>query len=654
MSCAVPFNTEPHPQGLARGDVVLVGASAKAELVDVARAAGRLVVELVRPGPAQRGRLGLFVEDAIEQTLSAHGASPPGVGASCNLDASLSDQLFRARLIKKSGLTLAFASLDGIANLAGALDAEDSAVLRWWMRATHERPVQLLFEWRDRFMGVYVAPTSLENLIEHGPEWVPPQGALPHGSEPPAASAELAASLAAMQLGLAVQVPELAETGAETAPAEPPASTDEASFEPPPCAMVAFDDVAAPPPDPLETAEEAPWTDLPETPSPSLAEAMANALADDEPEPPSRSPELHAVAVETPEAHAQLLPPPMLAPPELSPEAPAVVSLLPPVTDLSHAVIKSSGRKPRPVANTRKPPAVAVRAAPEAPVTRPTATRAPSPEECAALIRELEAARGPKPLAVIERLFVSAYVPLSEAVAAGLTDPRARAALDTWATSFDKSYRDAFDALRLRGKRPTMVLDVPDVALRIGRLHGARSTQLVLVDAMRFDLGMRVQDRLREALGQQAALTERLLLWSALPSTTATQLELIGRGPAGLRDMSDSVDSEPPVARGRGASTLRRVRAGNREVFKLDLVEARLSEPGPALGVRLDALADEAAAALAGHFMRLPPRTLVMTFGDHGFVVDDLEEGTSSARQGGAAPEQVLVPAFAWIVGPVH
>jgi hypothetical protein len=43
-----------------------------------------------------------------------------------------------------------------------------------------------------------------------------------------------------------------------------------------------------------------------------------------------------------------------------------------------------------------------------------------------------------------------------------------------------------------------------------------------------------------------------------------------------------------------------------------------------------------------------------MVFGDHGFALDALEGGISRARHGGASPEEVLVPAFAWLVGGVH
>src|SRR5690606_10883928 len=149
-----------------------------------------------------------------------------------------------------------------------------------------------------------------------------------------------------------------------------------------------------------------------------------------------------------------------------------------------------------PIANRASPPEAPPPAAPqpiELEPLSPKAVRRASAEDCARWVRELEGVRGPKPLSLVERTFVSAYVPLAEAVARGDGDARARKALETWAASFDKSYSDAFDALRLRGKRPNMVLDVPDLALRLGRLHGARSVQLLLVDGLRFDLGMRVE-----------------------------------------------------------------------------------------------------------------------------------------------------------------
>jgi hypothetical protein len=269
-------------------------------------------------------------------------------------------------------------------------------------------------------------------------------------------------------------------------------------------------------------------------------------------------------------------------------------------------------------------------------------------------MHKLDTARGPKPLNAIEQLFINAYVPLSDAHQRGIAGPEARSVLEQWSSSFARSYSEAFDAMRLRGRRPMMVLDIPEAAQRLARLHGARSVQLVLVDAMRFDLGLRVESQLVNTLGQQAALTDRFLLWSALPTTTSQQLELIGRGAEGLKD--GDIHSETPVlvARGRQASTLRRIRAGSRELLKLDLVEARLGEPGGAISTRLDQLALEVSDALAVAFSKMPPRTLVAVFGDHGFCLDTTEQGSSAMRQGNASPDEVLVPGFAWLVGQTH
>lgn len=268
--------------------------------------------------------------------------------------------------------------------------------------------------------------------------------------------------------------------------------------------------------------------------------------------------------------------------------------------------------------------------------------------------RELEAAIGPKPLAVVERLFTTAYMPLRSALDRHPELPsRLHEVASQWSASFEKSYLDAFDALRVRSKRPSMLVDVPDLGLRIARLHGARSTQLLLVDGMRFDVAELIHERLRTQVGQRAACAERFLLWAALPTTTEAQVELIGRGPSGLKDFTGEVQSDLVVARGRKACTIRRLRAGHRELLKLDVVEARLTEAGGADGDAMALVADEAASRIAAYFEGLQPRTLVMVFGDHGFVVDR-KDGVGELRHGGASPEEVLVPAFAWLVGAVH
>ncbi len=643
-----------------QGEVRLVAPAERACERESAEADGLLVVEVEPPGPALRGRLALAIENAVESALERRGAPPPGVGASSDLDASLSDQLFRARQIGRSGLLVCCGTLEGIANLAGTLDAEDSAVIRWWMAASAERSVRMLLDGQDRYLGVYGAPTALHVLVERNEDEAEPASG-PRAA--PVAAPEVAASVAAMDLS---DLPPAVE-------ADPPETPEWMMDSEPVARLVPPDADALSTPPPADVEEDAP----PQLDEPGghvedgdLASAMAAildeapALASEESALPPAVEEAYAgwaQGVEATTSEEEELPAPATATAtetgtgtgtatatatasgtETETE-PATATAAETETDVANTVVES-GPEPEPAPE----PAIANVAEPRA---EPDAQ---AREQWRGWMRELERARGPKPLAVIERMFVSAYVPLSDAVARGVAGAEAEPVLETWAQAFEKSYSEAFDALRLRGKRPTMVLDVPEVAHRIARLHGARSVQLLLVDGMRFDLGMRVQERLKLLVGQGAALTERLLLWSALPTTTAVQLELLGRGADGLREPIEAPESALPVARGRSASVPRRIKTGHREVLKLDLVESRMAEAGESLAPRLDALADDVAESVANHFLRLPPRTLVMLFGDHGFVTEPQSTGTSPASHGGALPEEVLVPGFAWLVGSVH
>jgi hypothetical protein len=194
-----------------------------------------------------------------------------------------------------------------------------------------------------------------------------------------------------------------------------------------------------------------------------------------------------------------------------------------------------------------------------------------------------------------------------------------------------------------------MVLDAHDAAARIARLHGARSTRVLLVDAMRWDVARMVEERVVAKLGSQASLTDELLFWSALPTTTLRQLETIARGVEALRSPA-ALDDEPEPPRGRTAEFVRRMRVGPREVHRLDVVEARVQAARGTVLRDLPEIAEAAAEAIARHAESCPPRTLLLVTGDHGFAVDR----TGSAREGGATPEEVLVGAFALLVGDVH
>src|SRR6186713_2799 len=178
--------------GFGTGEVGLVSPEVLRELLRSADDDGYLSVVLSPPGPGQRGELALVISEAIDGALEQRGACPPGIGAASDLGASLSDQLYRARLVELRGLALALPTLEGIANLAGALDAEDSAVLRWWMAATRERPVRVYIDAKNRYAGVYDRPTPLQNLLEQRPRRTEPPA--------PALAPEVSASSDAMEL----------------------------------------------------------------------------------------------------------------------------------------------------------------------------------------------------------------------------------------------------------------------------------------------------------------------------------------------------------------------------------------------------------------------------------------------------------------------
>ncbi len=261
----------------------------------------------------------------------------------------------------------------------------------------------------------------------------------------------------------------------------------------------------------------------------------------------------------------------------------------------------------------------------------------------------LTAARGPQSLPAFEKLFAHSYVPLCNAIEGGLGEARALHARDEFRATFVRMYTEACPAFAATGKRPKMVFDAPELAARMARLHGARTVHLLVASAMRFDLGTYVKEELTARLGATAALTDETLLWSALPTTTERQLDCLSRGADALRGpFSSDRELEPP--RGRTAEAIRRVKIGSRDVYKLDLGDAKIREAGPGAHAAIPKVAASLADAIAKHAKSLPARTLLFLFGDHGFAID----GAGVASCGGATPEEVLAPSFAFLMGEVH
>lgn len=748
----------------------------------LAQSQGYLWVALRAPGPQHRGRLGLYIEECIEQELEDRGALPPGIQASTGLDASLSDQLYRARLVEMRGITLGIPSLEGITNLGRTLDAEDSGVLRWWMAATAERPVRMVLSAENMRLRVYPSPVLFETLFDVAPEPLSPRvpsvamaesagsmdlSDLPprvasddddddQGDEPvsfaeepstdefeesvsahsPLSSWASDVELAELDRALGLTTDEPVTHRDAAAPAPESTNSEWGAAEATSAAVAAevstMDEPASEEPVTTEFVRSptGPQVALPlftapsTTPSAVTSNAGTSSVALDEssaPEsedrnsrktlesarPPSARGRMSADDGLDPEEFLRVLEGDSARLPRVDAEraraetaavattsnevvaaAPSREEMIQPTDDVLSAV-----PSPLPTKVIRRAPFIRLAeeandeveaesdtspdvaeeevASIEAISEAPMQVRAPKPQPARPVIDEndpffalaqkewktwvknLDAARGPKPLAVVERMFVTDYTRLREAVRRGIADVSANEVLDAWQESFATSYSEAFDALRVRGKRPTMVLDVPELAQRLGRLQGARRVQLLLVDGLRFDLGLMVQERMRAQA--DAALTERLLLWSALPTITTYQLELLGKGAEGLKESCSTDESPALVARGRSALTPRRIRTGRLELFKIDVVEDALREAGEPMHERLPDIASRTAHAICEHLSKQAPRTLVVVFGDHGFLLDPSQAGTTAeVRQGGASPEEVLVPAFAWLTGAVH
>ncbi|WP_437576061.1 hypothetical protein [Sorangium sp. So ce887] len=597
---------------------------------------------------APDGQLRAALDEAVELALAMRGALPPRVQAGDPLEAVIADQIFRARALGAAGLAVALPRLAGGAR--GALPPEDSATLLAWLGAAREAPVALVFDEDDRSAQV-LAPVPLADLVARNALEGP--GAISHVRAPARslAAREPERSLAAREpeRSLAAREPERSLAAREPERPVGPAQQGAAALAPDEALPAEPTAPGAPAPPSAEGRTEArPRGVLPPRSSrirrpdapaavfsagrgpgaapahgagspPAANETLAMALASADPGAPAEA-----------RGAATTLRPPRAAH-EAAPSAHAA-----PILDAAQADADAM------------PPARTERKAPR--------NRVLSAAEWRTLAVELDNARGPKPVRVIEQLFATHYTPLLGATLAGETDAAVRGVVDSWRTSFEHSYREAFSALRVTGKRPPMVFDAPDIAARIGRLNGARGVKLLLVDAMRFDLGERVAAHLKEILMDRAILVERSLLWAALPPTTTAQMSLLARGPDGLRETMPPTEAEPAIARGRAVATLRRERVGSRELMKLDLVEARLRAAGPPLAERIEAIAEEVADVVARFMASLPPRTLLLVFGDHGFRMTSMGDGsaTGPASQGGGSPEEVLVPAQAWLVGGVH
>jgi hypothetical protein len=495
-----------------------------------ARAAERVLVTLEDPGPDQHAALEAFIISSIEAALERLDAAQAGWRKDDTLEAKLSDQLYRIRLLGAGGLALRFSELSGVADADGQLGPADSETLRQLFVLAEREALQLYLPEPSAGLRVLGAPQRLSDWLTAG------------------SRAGRVASI------------DYEPLGADAADAAAGQQADTASV--------------------LEPMLEAFVSGPTNTTSADTGKTPPGELPPLEPELPQETPVTFAETIQD------------------GPAAPDEQAIL----------------------------------------------------RCASWAQQLQNMCGTKTHGSVERAFLTAYLPLSREVAAGRAPEEARSALDKWAEGFAQSYASAFKALGSHAKRPKMVKDVVELGFQWLGQHRARQCQLLLVTGMRFDLGQRLNEHIERRLLGRAVCADQTLLWAALPSNSeAQQIVDPGQGRATRQPKSDT----PPAAHGAApaAAGIHSLRIGNRELFRLDEIPSHLGEPGEPEAERLERLATTIADNIVPWLQEQPPETLVVLFGDHGFHWQATQRGTSPAQRGGALPEQVLVPASAWVLG---
>lgn len=656
-----------------RAGLEFVSADKERTLTRTLASAGYLVARTGRADAARTsvtdvpscGRLREALEGAIEMTLALRGAVPPNVAVGVPYREMAADQVYRVRALGAKGLCLVLTDLARIRGDAGVLEAADSEVLRVWKDLSEQESVVVLLDEEDVQVSL-LAPVPLEVWGKHAANPAAPTS-LPWAEDEPSTEAAFDRQsdfdFDPDELVLDAEVETLAHADSDT-------EEHEEAVAPEP----SWAREAIAPAQPLEsdrltlrdatrkgTAKQASLHFADDSGAVMRHDPLAG-LEDDftEPQFPSDADLFDGLFAGTAITPASVVPD--------VPEAGLFSALTPSpaTTDVTSPKRRNAAapKKPRPATN-RRAMARALETdlgdAEEAHEETTTLELPPRPKRRFdnAKLREhatiLGAAKGSRPVKQIEQLYVEHYAPLLEAVSAGYDDRDAERAISGWRASFEKSYQESFASIRVTGKRPKMVLDAPEEAIRSGKLHGARSVQLVLVDAMRYGLGERVQRRLEASMSDLGTCVEKQVLWSALPSVTSVQMQLLAQGARGLREIQAPSERDLTAYRDGTARIPRRERIGQRDLLKLDVVEARLRDAGGGFEARMDDLAEEVADALVKVAESVPPRTMMYVFGDHGFFLRNTSDGrTAKAEQGGARPEEVLVPGYAWLIGGTH
>ena len=120
---------------------------------------------VVRAYGTQRGGLAEHIEEAIEGALRVENAGAAGIAFDRDADARLSDQLFRARRAGFERIKIQLTALRALCAPVGGLDAADAQAVAFYVRATDDRPLELVLDDADKALPAFVVAKTLNEVI---------------------------------------------------------------------------------------------------------------------------------------------------------------------------------------------------------------------------------------------------------------------------------------------------------------------------------------------------------------------------------------------------------------------------------------------------------------------------------------------------------
>ncbi len=205
--------------------------------------------------------------------------------------------------------------------------------------------------------------------------------------------------------------------------------------------------------------------------------------------------------------------------------------------------------------------------------------------------------------------------------------------LDQFAQDFGRFYRDALPTWEKgEGPRPMMIQDIPSILSKKRGVPDHRQAYYLLMDGMRWDLWESIKSDFFGKMPNHFRFVREGALWANQPTDTAAQLALFEQA---FREVHGGLDDEGLF-------------------WKISGIDEKIhTEKGPLTHLFANVIS-YLKIDLLFRLQKLPARTLLIIFSDHGFVENPAFIPTDKYEtpryvHGKDSPFEVIVP-WAWIM----